>query len=168
MAFWTYIVTCADGSYYTGHTEDLERRLGQHNEGLCSYTKKRRPVILAFAETFPTREEALARERQIKGWVRAKKEALIRGDWDDVIRLSRSRSSFDTLRTNGIGTAHGQPTEIPTTRSSCLRRLRPRPPVPTAHEAHQGGHQHHPDERGIHQHRDRQTHPQHLHQQHLG
>ena len=94
MAFWIYILRCADGSYYTGHTDDFERRVGEHRMGAASscYTFRRRPLDVVFTEEMPTREEALAAERQIKGWSRKKKEAMIRGDWDEVSRLARSKS----------------------------------------------------------------------------
>src|SRR5713226_8440938 len=91
MAFWVYILKCADGSYYTGHTDDLNKRVGEHQSGeLHGYTWDKRPVTLAFAQEFLTREEALASERQVKGWSRKKKEAMIRGDWNEVSRLARS------------------------------------------------------------------------------
>lgn len=101
MSFWIYILKCSDGSYYTGHTDDLDRRIAQHLRGELStcFTFKRRPLELVFSQEFPTREEALASEQQIKGWGRKKKEAMIRGDWVEVSRLARS--SFDRLRTNG-------------------------------------------------------------------
>ncbi|MEX2598884.1 MAG: GIY-YIG nuclease family protein [Dehalococcoidia bacterium] len=83
MAFHLYILRCADDSYYIGHTEDLEARIAAHQMGrIPGYTQKRRPVTLVFSQDFPTREEALAAERQIKGWNRNKKEALIREQWD--------------------------------------------------------------------------------------
>ncbi|MBU6951074.1 GIY-YIG nuclease family protein [Hahella sp. HN01] len=93
MSFFTYILKCADNSYYTGHTENLEARIYQHIEGVFPdcYTFNRRPLTLVYSQTFATREEALASERQIKGWSRAKKEALINGDWEAVVRLSKSR-----------------------------------------------------------------------------
>ena len=91
MAFWVYILRCADNSYYTGHTENLEKRIAEHQAGeIEGYTHTRRPVKLVFSEEFPSREEALGRERQIKGWNRKKKEALMRGDWAEVARLGRS------------------------------------------------------------------------------
>jgi putative endonuclease len=93
MSFWIYIVHCADGSYYTGDTDDLGRRLGQHKSGSIStcYTFKRRPVTLVFSQECATREEALTAERRIKGWSRKKKEAMIRGDWAEVSRLAKTR-----------------------------------------------------------------------------
>lgn len=101
MSFWVYILRCTDGSYYTGHTDNLETRLGQHSAGVLPncYTFNRRPLELVFLQEFVTREEALTSEQQIKGWSRKKKEAMMRGDWAEVSRLARS--SFDKLRMNG-------------------------------------------------------------------
>ena len=97
MAFYTYILKCADRSYYTGHTDDLEMRIAQHQDGTFpGYTHERRPVELLWCEDFPSREEALASELTIKGWSRAKKEALIRRDWDAVQRLAARRGPFET------------------------------------------------------------------------
>ena len=92
MAFWVYMLRCSDGSFYTGHTDNLELRLAQHETGeIGGYTSTRLPVELMFTQPCVTREEALAAERQIKGWSRAKKEAMIRGDWESVRRLARAR-----------------------------------------------------------------------------
>lgn len=92
MAFFCYILQCNDGSYYTDHTDNLEYRIGQHQLGaIPGYTAERLPVELVWSEEFPTREEALASERRIKGWSRAKKEALIRGDWEEIKRLANNR-----------------------------------------------------------------------------
>jgi tRNA/rRNA methyltransferase len=94
MSFYVYILRCADGSYYVGHTDDLERRLAAHQNGeISGYTSSRRPVELVFAEEFASRDEAFLRERQIKGWSRRKKEALIRRDWNTLGRLSRAHGS---------------------------------------------------------------------------
>jgi predicted GIY-YIG superfamily endonuclease len=90
MSFWVYILHCADNSYYTGHTDNLEQRIGEHQSGLCGgYTASRLPVELVFSQACSSREEALAAERQIKGWRRQKKEAMTRGDWAEVSRLSK-------------------------------------------------------------------------------
>ena len=92
MAFWVYILECADGSYYVGHSDNLEERLQQHQSGaLGRYTSTRRPVRLAYSQDFPMRDEAFAPERQIKGWTRRKKEALIRGNREELRRLARRR-----------------------------------------------------------------------------
>ena len=91
MGFHVYILRCSDASYYIGHTDDLERRVGEHEHGgVTVYTGKRRPLKFVFSQEFPTREEALAREQQIKGWSRAKKEALIKGNWERLRRLTRN------------------------------------------------------------------------------
>lgn len=85
-----YILRCADRSYYTGHTGNLEERIAKHQvEEIEGYTSTRHPVRLLFSEEFSTRAEALAVERRIKGWSRRKKEALIRGDWAEVSRLAQ-------------------------------------------------------------------------------
>ena len=91
MGFWLYVLRCSDGSYYIGQTDDLEKRIGQHQAGQSGgYTKSRRPVEVVFVECFERRDEALERERQLKGWSRTKKEALVAGDWNEVSRLARS------------------------------------------------------------------------------
>ncbi len=93
MASYVYIVRCADGSLYTGHTENLEMRIAAHNKGTVrGYTFSRRPVQLIFHEDFQTRDEAFRLERQIKRWSRRKKLALTRGDWDALRDLSSSSS----------------------------------------------------------------------------
>jgi len=86
MSFHVYILRCSDGSYYTGHTDDLELRVSQHQQGFFPgcYTAKRLPLELCWCPAFMTREEALVSERQIKGWSRKKKEAMMRGDWQRV------------------------------------------------------------------------------------
>ncbi len=92
--FWVYILRCADGSYYTGHTDDIDRRMAQHQAGeCCGYTASRLPVQCIWSQETNTREEALAAERQINGWSRKKKEAMMRGDWEEVSRLARSKSA---------------------------------------------------------------------------
>jgi putative endonuclease len=111
VAFWTYMLRCADGRYYVGHTDALEARMAQHEAGKGSdFTARRRPIALVWCETFSTREEALAAEGQIKGWSRAKKEALIAGDWNRISELAVSREArpSTTLRTNGVGEANLQ------------------------------------------------------------
>ncbi len=93
--FWVYILRCADGTLYVGHTDDLELRMAQHSTGeLGGYTSKRRPVTLVFSQPFPSRDEALARERQVKNWSRAKKEALIADEWELLARLARGRDGL--------------------------------------------------------------------------
>ncbi len=95
MAFYTYILLCADRSFYTGHTDNLEQRIGAHQSGLIEgYTHSRLPVELVWSSEFPTRYEALSAERQIKGWGRAKKQALITGDWVRIQQLARNRQGL--------------------------------------------------------------------------
>jgi predicted GIY-YIG superfamily endonuclease len=95
MGFWVYILQCADGSYYTGHTDNLEKRVYEHSEGIISscYTYKRRPIKLVFSQEVVSRDDALQFEQQIKGWSRKKKEALMLGDWAEISRLARSSKS---------------------------------------------------------------------------
>jgi putative endonuclease len=91
-----YIVQCTDGSYYCGLTNNLERRLWEHNTGQNphAYTYKRRPVALVFIEHFQSEKQAIAFEKQIKKWRRAKKEALIQRDWIKLQRLSKNYQSI--------------------------------------------------------------------------
>ncbi|WP_036300801.1 GIY-YIG nuclease family protein [Methylotenera sp. L2L1] len=90
--FWIYILRCSDGSYYTGHTDNLGKRLASHQFGeLLGYTSTRLPVKLVFSQSKPTREEALNAEQKIKGWSRAKKEAMMQGDWKKVSDLAKSK-----------------------------------------------------------------------------
>ena len=92
MDYYVYILRCSDGSYYTGHTDNLESRLVAHQSGaIKGYTFTRRPVTLVFTDQFPSRQEAFERERQIKGWSKAKKEALIGEDWGRLINLARTQ-----------------------------------------------------------------------------
>ena len=94
MTAWLYILKCADGSYYTGSTTNLTLRIAQHQAGEGSeYTRGRLPVELLYSQDFPTEHDAFLRERQVKGWSRAKKEALMHGDFDALVGLSRSRAS---------------------------------------------------------------------------
>jgi predicted GIY-YIG superfamily endonuclease len=103
MPFWAYLLRCSDGSFYAGHTDALGRRIGQHQIGRGSdYTARRQPVSLAWCQDFPSRLEALEAERRIKGWSRAKKEALIAGDWKRVSQLAvayGARASTSSART---------------------------------------------------------------------
>ncbi len=93
MNVYVYMLRCADGSYYVGKTQaTLEHRLNQHNNGSHGgYTASRRPVILVWHESFDRITDAVSAERRIKGWSRAKKEALIEGDWERIKRLSKRR-----------------------------------------------------------------------------
>ena len=89
---WVYILRCSDGSYYTGKTQNLELRMAQHQNGTYKgYTFKRHPAKLVYVQGFPTYNEAIHAERQIKGWSRAKKEALVAGDLVTLRNLSKSK-----------------------------------------------------------------------------
>jgi putative endonuclease len=93
--YFVYILKCSDNSYYTGFTNNIERRLAEHQSGKkpdC-YTFYRRPVELVFGEYFLNPNDAIAFEKQVKGWSRAKKEALIIRDWDRIKFLARNKSS---------------------------------------------------------------------------
>jgi putative endonuclease len=90
--FYTYILLCSDTSYYTGITNDMERRLFEHETGTgedTSYTHARRPLKLVYKEPFQYAEDAIKREKQIKNWSRAKKEALINGNIPRLKSLAR-------------------------------------------------------------------------------
>lgn len=93
-SFWVYILKCSDGSYYTGSTNNLERRINEHNfKKYKGYTSSRLPVELVYSQKFDNPNEAISAERQIKGWSRKKKEALIKGDFDELVRLSHTSTS---------------------------------------------------------------------------
>jgi putative endonuclease len=88
-----YILQCADRSLYVGHTTDLAFKLERHNQGFgSSYTASRRPVSIIYKENFETLTDAVARERQLKGWSAAKKRALAAGNLSALRVLSRRRS----------------------------------------------------------------------------
>ena len=88
-----YILRCSDGSYYTGSTRDLESRLYEHQNGLGAvFTKKRLPIKLVYCEEFERIDDAFYRETQVQGWSRAKKEALIQGQYDLLPKLAKTRN----------------------------------------------------------------------------
>ncbi|HEV7345189.1 MAG TPA: GIY-YIG nuclease family protein [Devosia sp.] len=91
--FTVYIPECADGSYYTGLTRrPIEQRVWEHNAGVVEgYTHSRRPVVLRFAEATESAIAATSRERQIKGWARRKKKALIAGEYEALPGLAQNR-----------------------------------------------------------------------------
>jgi putative endonuclease len=100
FSVFVYIVRCRDGSYYVGSTRcDLDRRIAEHNAGTYGgYTSRRRPVELVWSCEFQQITDAISAERQIKGWSRAKKEALIRGDETMLVLLARRRAPFSAKR----------------------------------------------------------------------
>lgn len=96
MPYAVYILRCSDGTYYTGLAIDLEARVREHQIGVHfdSYTFSRRPVELVWSEIVELYQEAFQWEHQIKGWSRAKKEALIRGDIEgihEIVKAERKR-----------------------------------------------------------------------------
>ena len=101
----TYMLRCADGSYYVGSTRDLRRRLEQHASGLgATYTSRRLPVELVWAADFEHIGEAFAWEKRVQGWSRAKREALVRGELDVLPALSARRR-----RSTGVEARVGSP-----------------------------------------------------------
>ncbi len=136
MDFYAYLLRCADGTYYAGHTDDLDTRIGEHQSGaLPGYTQSRLPVELVWADRFPDRDSAFAAERQIKGWSRAKKEALIRGDRAAVRRLA-SRAVLRDAASSGSAapqdersqaglSSHAHPEEGPSEGEGPSRRTAP-------------------------------------------
>ncbi len=107
MSFWAYILRCADGSYYTGHTEDLDRRVWQHQTGaIRGYTFTRRPVELVWSDYFESRADAADAEMRIKSWSRAKKEAFIARNWTRLKQLSvppKERAEHDQTASASLG-----------------------------------------------------------------
>jgi predicted GIY-YIG superfamily endonuclease len=89
---WMYILKCADGSYYVGSTRNLDLRLSQHQSGKGSvYTSGRLPVELVYAEEYDRIVDAYSREKQVQNWGRAKREALINGDFDSLPLLAKKK-----------------------------------------------------------------------------
>jgi putative endonuclease len=96
VSAFVYILRCADGSYYVGSARgSVERRIAEHQAGaLGGYTKSRRPVTLVYAQEFDRITDAIAAERHVKGWSRAKKEALMAGDVNALRRLARNCTQY--------------------------------------------------------------------------
>ena len=94
MPLYLYIVKCSDSTYYTGVTNDLDRRLWEHNQGVSktAYTYRRRPVEVVFCDEFRNPSEAIQAEKQVSDWSRKKKEALIRGDWGALKELAACKN----------------------------------------------------------------------------
>lgn len=97
--FYVYILRCSDSSFYTGITNDYQKRFAEHAEGIDSscYTFKRRPIELVYVATFREVTDAIAFEKQVKGWSRKKKEALIRGEYESLPALSKKHFHRVTL-----------------------------------------------------------------------
>lgn len=93
MNSYMYILRCSDGTYYTGSTKDLERRLNEHQNGQgANHTKKRLPIELVYYEIFDRIDDAFYREKQVQGWNREKKEALINGDTNSLKQLAECKN----------------------------------------------------------------------------
>jgi predicted GIY-YIG superfamily endonuclease len=90
--FFIYILRCNDTSYYIGQTDNIEKRIAEHNQALMpGYTSSRLPVTCVFVQTFSSRIEALEAEQKIKKWSRKKKEALINQDWNEISKLAKKK-----------------------------------------------------------------------------
>jgi len=93
LSFYVYILKCADGSFYTGHADNLESRISAHSQRFYKncYTATRLPVKLVFVEEFGSRIEALQAERKIKKWGQRKKNILIAFGWEGIIKLRKKK-----------------------------------------------------------------------------
>ena len=109
-SYYTYTVECRDGALYVGVTNDVERRVGEHNAGLLKahFTFYRRPVRLVWAAQYAHVDDAIACEKQLKGWRREKKLALIRGDFAALRALSHSSQRRVAAASTGSAW-HGAP-----------------------------------------------------------
>ena len=93
MTAYMYILECSDGTTYVGSTRSLEKRVWEHNNGLgAAYTRRRQPVTLLYAEEYADVGAAFAREKQVQGWSRAKRDALIAGEFGELSRKARGRN----------------------------------------------------------------------------
>jgi len=99
MKGYMYILKCSNGAYYTGSTNNLELRLEQHQKGEgAQFTRRNLPVEIVYFEEFNRIDEAFYREKQIQKWSRRKKEALIKGDKDELVKLSKSYTQNKDLK----------------------------------------------------------------------
>jgi putative endonuclease len=103
MGAYVYVLRCSDGAFYIGSAtgNDLSKRIAEHNAGVhVGYTSTRRPVQLVWSEHFDRIIDAVAVERKLKGWSRAKKEALTNNDWNAVKRLAKRRAGRLAIKLN--------------------------------------------------------------------
>jgi putative endonuclease len=108
-----YILECCDGSYYTGSTKNIEIRLVQHQAGEgANHTKKRLPVKLVYYEEYPRIDDAFYREKQVQGWSRKKKDALIRGDFNQLPELAKAYRDVAS-RASATAESRNSATSIP-------------------------------------------------------
>jgi putative endonuclease len=104
MKGYMYILLCSNGLYYTGSTNDLEKRMAQHQNGEgANFTRKHLPVELVYFEEFDRIDDAFYREKQVQGWSRKKKEALIKGDHEKLPDLSRNYTQYGPSTGSGPG-----------------------------------------------------------------
>jgi len=116
MSGWVYILQCSDNSFYTGSTNNLEMRLAQHQHGEgANYTKKRLPVKLVFSQEYERVDAAFYVEKQVQGWSRKKKQALINGDFEKLPELAECQndSHFGNQSTLPFDSAQGPVTSVP-------------------------------------------------------
>ena len=100
---WMYILECGDGSYYVSSTRDLNQRISQHQSGKgAKYTSGRLPVELVYCEEYERVDEAYYREKQVQGWRRAKREALITGDPDLLPTLAKKIFDKTKIQDNSL------------------------------------------------------------------
>lgn len=112
---YMYILECADGSYYTGSTWDLERRLQEHQNGIgANHTAKRLPVKLVYCEEYARIADAFNREKQVQGWSRKKKQALMASDTNQLHRLAecQNESHFSRFRSPQPQNTSRSPSEV--------------------------------------------------------
>ena len=115
---YMYILKCADESYYTGSTWNLEKRLAEHQSGVgAKHTAKRLPVTLVYCEECDRIEDAFFREKQVQGWGRRKKQALIAGDTNALHRLAECRNETH----HGFGSAQPPTAQPPTAQSPSVQ-----------------------------------------------
>ena len=95
---WMYILECADGSYYVGSTKNLDQRMIQHQSGKgARYTSRRLPLKLVYSEEYDRIADAYSREKQVQNWSRAKREALINGDYEKLLPLAKKKFQKNPL-----------------------------------------------------------------------
>jgi predicted GIY-YIG superfamily endonuclease len=94
LDFYVYILKCSDGTYYTGHTDNLEKRIAEHTDNTYEcYTSSRLPISVVFVQEFASRAEALEAERRIKKWGKRKKDALVYKGWEGIVALRKKKKS---------------------------------------------------------------------------
>jgi putative endonuclease len=118
---YMYILKCVDDSYYTGSTWDMEKRLAEHQIGMgARHTAKRLPVELVYCEFYDRVDEAFYREKQVQGWSRKKKEALIASDANALHQLAECKNETHWLQSVGFG--YAQPTNCPSSSNAGTNR----------------------------------------------